>query len=98
MFTSSPKAPGLQVVQYIAFRYRDLKEGRTVSTDMFPLCKPGLAGFRPKTKRCSFPITLPTLMLCPYPYLFIAQIIIFLKKKGKNLKLLHIPCTAYKRN
>ena len=29
MFSSSPRAPGLQeVVQYIAFRYRDLKEGR----------------------------------------------------------------------
>ena len=29
MFASSPRAPGLQlVVQYIAFRYRDFKEGR----------------------------------------------------------------------
>ena len=28
MFTSSLRAPGLQSRQYIAFRYRDLKEGR----------------------------------------------------------------------
>ena len=36
-------------------------------------------------KRCLFPITLPTLILCPYPNLFIAQYIIFLKKKSKTL-------------
>ena len=40
---------------------------------------------RPKKKRCSFPITLPTLIFCPYPNLFIAQNIVFLKKKGKDL-------------
>ena len=28
MFTNSPRAQGYKVVQYIAFRYRDLKEGR----------------------------------------------------------------------
>ena len=28
---------------------------------------------------------------CAYPYLFIAQNVIFLEKKGKNLKLPHIP-------
>ena len=46
MFTSSPRAPGYKVVQYIAFRYRDLKEGRdgahliaSVKQSDFPACQ-----------------------------------------------------------